>query len=99
MTRLLLDENLSETILRTISNTYPGSAHVRLALRAGATDEEVWRFARDQGFVLVTRDEDFERLSAMRGAPPTVVWLALHTPATLRSRRSFMPHAPASTGS
>jgi predicted nuclease of predicted toxin-antitoxin system len=76
--RLLLDENLSEAILRSISTTYPGSAHVRLALRPGASDEEVWAFARDHGFELVTRDEDFERLSAMRDAPPKVVWLALH---------------------
>lgn len=105
MIRLLLDENLSEAILRTISSIYPGSAHVRLALRPGASDEEVWAFARDHGFVLVTRDEDFERLSAMRGAPPKVVWLALHnainaevgTPARTRSSpRTWRPSSPAS---
>lgn len=76
--RLLLDENLSESILRAVSETYPDSDHVRLALLAGATDEQVWAYARDHGFVLVTRDEDFERLSALRGAPPKVLWLALH---------------------
>lgn len=76
--RLLLDENLSESILRAVSETCPDSDHVRLALLAGATDEQVWAHARDHGFVLVTRDEDFERLSALRGAPPKVIWLAFH---------------------
>lgn len=35
------------------------------------------RTSRARGLVLVT-DEDFERLSALRGAPPKVVWLCLH---------------------
>jgi predicted nuclease of predicted toxin-antitoxin system len=27
-----------------------------------------------------TRDEDFERLSTLHGAPPKVIWLAIHNP-------------------
>lgn len=29
------------------------------------------------GFVLVSKEEDFHRLSVMHGAPPKVVWLRL----------------------
>jgi predicted nuclease of predicted toxin-antitoxin system len=35
----------------------------------------IWQLARDHGCLLVTKDEDFRRLSELRGAPPKVVWL------------------------
>ncbi len=76
---LLLDENLSESILRALLTEFPASQHVRLALREGATDEEVWAHARSNQLVLVMRDGDFQRLSVLRGAPPKVVWLQGHT--------------------
>ena len=75
---LLLDENLSEALLGRLQPLFPGSVHVRRVLRTGATDLEVWEFARKNELILVTRDEDFERLSALHGAPPKVVWLTGH---------------------
>jgi predicted nuclease of predicted toxin-antitoxin system len=75
--RLLLDENLSESVLPAIADLYPESLHVRLLGAGGASDDIVWRLAKEHDCVLVTRDEDFLRLSIVRGAPPKVVWLAL----------------------
>ena len=75
--RHLLDENLSEFILPPIADLYPESLHVRLLGAGGASDDMVWRLAKEHGCVLVTRDEDFLRLSIVRGAPPKVVWLAV----------------------
>ena len=75
--RLLLDENLSESVLPAIVDLYPESLHVRLLGAGGAPDDVVWRLAKEHGCVLVTRDEDFLRLSIVRGAPPKVVWLAV----------------------
>jgi len=37
----------------------------------------VWDLAGKHGCVLVTKDEDFHRLSVLRGAPPLVVWLRI----------------------
>ena len=75
--RLLLDENLSESVLPAITDLYPESLHVRLLGAGGAPDDTVWRLAKEHGCVLVKRDEDFLRLSIVRGAPPKVVWLAV----------------------
>ena len=75
--RLLLDENLSESVLSAIADLYPESLHVRLLGVGGAPDDMVWRLAKEHNCVLVTRDEDFLRLSIVRGAPPKVVWLAV----------------------
>ena len=73
--RLLLDENLSERLLPSLAVRFPGSSHSRTMGKAGAADAEIWTLARDQGFVLVTRDEDFVGLSVLHGAPPKVIWL------------------------
>ena len=43
----------------------------------GATDEAIWSFARDHGFTLVSKDDDFRSLALVRGAPPKVVWLQI----------------------
>ena len=73
--RLLLDENLSERLLQSVADLFPGSTHVRNLNASGASDTWLWEFARSNGFTLVTRDEDFVAMSVLRGAPPKVLWL------------------------
>jgi len=75
--RLLLDENLSEALLPALADLFPQSLHVRRLGRDGRPDAEVWALAREHGCILLTRDEDFLRLSVLRGAPPKVVWLGI----------------------
>jgi predicted nuclease of predicted toxin-antitoxin system len=38
---------------------------------------EFWEHAAAGGFLLVTKDQDFQRLSVLRGAPPKVIWIRL----------------------
>ncbi len=75
--QLLLDENLSFRLVRALAATYPGSAHVRELGLLGAPDRRIWRFAAEQGFVLVSKDTDFYERSLVHGAPPKVVWLRI----------------------
>ena len=73
--RLLFDEQLSEELVTALQDLFPESLHVRLLDHGGAADTVVWQLAVEHGCVLVTKDEDFHRLSVLRGAPPKVVWL------------------------
>lgn len=75
--RLLFDENLSARLVSALADAYPGSAHLADVGLLGAPDGTVWEHAALGGYVLVTKDEDFERLSVLRGAPPKVVWVRL----------------------
>ena len=75
--KLLLDENLSARLVADLQEHYPGTAHLETVGLLGATDRIVWRHAADHGFVLVTKDSDFHRLSVMLGPPPKVVWVRL----------------------
>jgi predicted nuclease of predicted toxin-antitoxin system len=74
---LLFDEQLSEELSLLLRDVFPISLHVRQIGAGGAPDATVWQLAKDRGCLLVTKDEDFHRLSILRGAPPKVVWLRL----------------------
>ncbi len=43
----------------------------------GANDSEIWQYAKDNGFVIVSRDSDFQERSLVAGHPPQVVWLKI----------------------
>jgi predicted nuclease of predicted toxin-antitoxin system len=75
--KLLLDENLSRRLLPPLSDTYPDSTHVALVGLERATDMAVWDFAAANGYTIVTKDDDFSALSALRGHPPRIIKLTL----------------------
>ena len=75
--KLLLHENLSRRLVVPLSAPCPGTTHVVFAGLERASDEQVWAYARDQGFVIVTKDDDFSALAALRGRPPQVIKLTL----------------------
>ena len=73
--RLLFDEQLSERLPELLRDVFPNSLHVRQLGATGASDLAVWSLAMEHSCVLVTKDQDFHRLSILRGAPPKVVWI------------------------
>lgn len=75
--KLLLDENLSRRLVPALQSDFPGTTQVALLGMERASDLELWEFARDNGFVLVSKDEDFQDLQTLRGYPPKLVVLRL----------------------
>jgi len=73
--KLLFDQNLSHRLAAALNPVFPGSSQVRLLDLDRADDADIWRYAADEGFCIVTLDADFAELSALRGSPPKVVWL------------------------
>ena len=73
--KLLLDENLSRRLVPFLQHDYPGSNQVVLLGMESASDKEVWQKAKDDGFVILTRDADFQELSLVWGQPPKVIRL------------------------
>ena len=94
--KLLLDENISPRAVAPLQEFYPGSTHVRDVDLDSASDEDVWSFAAEGGFMIVSKDSDFHQLSFVRGFPPKVVWVRLGNCTTdeivslLRDRRAVM---------
>lgn len=42
---------------------------------AEAQDQDIWLHARVSGFAIVSKDNDFQQMSFVFGAPPKVVWI------------------------
>ena len=79
---LLFDENLSPRLASAMAGFFPGSIHIRDVGLKGAADLEIWSFAQQHGFTIVTKDDDFRGLSLLRGAPPKVLWLVVGNTST-----------------
>ncbi|NJP12620.1 MAG: DUF5615 family PIN-like protein [Leptolyngbyaceae cyanobacterium RU_5_1] len=73
--KLLFDQNLSRKLVNRLSDIFPDSSHVQFHNLTEADDGEIWEFAKEQGFCIITQDADFAERSRLYGAPPKVVWL------------------------
>jgi predicted nuclease of predicted toxin-antitoxin system len=72
--KLLLDENLSRRLVPFLLSDFPGTTQVCLIDLEHASDRTTRECASSNGFMIVTRDADFEELSALHGCPPQVIW-------------------------
>lgn len=70
---LLLDENLSPRLVTRLLSLFPGLTHVRDVGLKQASDEQIWTWAKENGYSVVTADTDFVALSNRLGWPPKVV--------------------------
>jgi len=71
--KLLLDENVSPKLVGLLEAEFPESAHVYDVGLRGAPDRRIWEYARENGFTIVSKDDDFRQRSFVHGAPPKVV--------------------------
>jgi predicted nuclease of predicted toxin-antitoxin system len=75
--KLLFDQNLSPRLVRLLADIYPESSHIHQLGMDRASDSDIWRFAAENGYTIVSKDADFHQRSLVLGGPPTVVWLRL----------------------
>ena len=75
--KLLFDENLSPKLSRLLADLFPDSLHVRDVGMKATDDPMVWDYAKDNDFMIVSKDADMHDLSLVFGNPPKVVWLRL----------------------
>lgn len=73
--KLLFDHNLSPRLVKLLDDLFPGSNHVHLLGLSQVDDKIVREYAREQDFLIVTKDSDFSDLCLLRGFPPKVVWI------------------------
>jgi predicted nuclease of predicted toxin-antitoxin system len=71
----LLDQNLSRRLLPDLVQSFPGSTQVQHVGLERAGDADIWAYAKQHGFAIVTKDADFAELALLRGYPPKVIWL------------------------
>ncbi len=76
--KLLFDQNISFRLTKKLQNYFPGSLHVSDCGLLDSEDQEIWEYARDHGFAIVTFDADFYDISIINGQPPKIIWITTH---------------------
>lgn len=75
--KLLFDHNISPRLIELLRDVFSEASHVTVLGLERASDQVVWQYAKTHGYVLVSKDTDFNDLVTLRGFPPKVIWLRL----------------------
>jgi predicted nuclease of predicted toxin-antitoxin system len=74
---------------------YPESAHVKTLALTNTDDGIIWKYARANDFVIVSKDSDFHQRSLLYGHPPKLIYLRIGNSPTsniiqiLRSKKDY----------
>ena len=75
--KLLFDQNISFRVIALIQNKFPDVKHVKDFHLKFSTDNEIWNFAKNNQYHIVTFDSDFYELVTLFGHPPKIIWMRL----------------------
>ena len=75
--RLLVDQQLPIALARSLAAEGLDCAHVQDLGLDASSDAVIWHHARDHGFTIVSKDDDFQALANRHGPPPQVVWVRM----------------------
>lgn len=73
--RFLIDAQLPPALATLLVDHGHIAEHVMDIGPGDAPDRDLWRYALENGAVLVTKDEDFSTMSLLESVSPTVVWI------------------------
>ena len=77
--KLLLDENISWKLITRIEHLFPESKHVTeiAELSQPSRDVEIWNYAIENDFMVLTKDEDFYKFVLYKNNSPKVILIKL----------------------
>jgi predicted nuclease of predicted toxin-antitoxin system len=61
--------------VKHLASDFQDTQQVRRVGLEDASDDDIFEYARTNGFSIVTFDSDFIDLNTMRGIPPKIIWL------------------------
>jgi predicted nuclease of predicted toxin-antitoxin system len=74
--KLLLDENLSWRMIKQLTPIFAEVVHAsELKIKQPADDISIWDYAKKNGFTILSKDDDFEKIVLLRKAPPKLIHL------------------------
>ncbi|MGF1636388.1 MAG: DUF5615 family PIN-like protein [Cyclobacteriaceae bacterium] len=73
--KFLFDQNIFYHILKQLPKKFEDAAHVKTENLIDASDQQIWDYAREKDFTIVTQDLDFNDLNSLYGFPPKIIWI------------------------
>ena len=90
--KLLFDQNLSFRLVGRLNDSYPNSKHIASIGLDKASDRDVWKYAKDYGYTIVTKDSDFNELCTLYDFPPHIIWLRLGNSRIEVAQKALLKH-------
>jgi predicted nuclease of predicted toxin-antitoxin system len=75
--KFLVDNQLPMALSRFLEAQGIVSQHVMDVHLDEATAQEIWHYAKEQNYTLVSKDEDFFHLATLDSEGPAVIWVRL----------------------
>jgi predicted nuclease of predicted toxin-antitoxin system len=75
--KFLVDAQLPPALARFLEAQGQEAVAARECSLREADDDDIWEYAAREGFIVVTKDEDFAQMVWRLGPPPQVLWLRL----------------------
>ena len=82
--RLLLDQNISYKVVRLLTDSFGEVEHVKGLNLTDTPDLEIWQYAKQHNYTIVTFGSDFIDLSVLRSSLPKVIWLKFGNASNLK---------------
>jgi len=73
--KLLFDQNISFRITKQLDDRFKECRQVRQVKLEDSDDMQIWQFAKNEEFTIVTFDADFYDISLVNNYPPKIIWL------------------------
>ena len=74
--KILLDANISWKLTNELVPIFGECSHVdQIGLKIPVNDMDIWNYALKNGFIIITKDNDFSNLLDLKGFPPKIVLL------------------------
>lgn len=72
--RLLVDANLSWRLVCLLESDFSDAIHLaNTTIGEVASDTQIWDFAKENEYTIITNDDDFNLFSLTKGFPPKIV--------------------------
>lgn len=73
--KLIFDQNISFKIVKLVEDIFPKSKQLRDLGIENYSDKQIWQFALQNKYTIVTFDSDFYNFSLVWGFPPKIILL------------------------
>ena len=74
--KILLDANISYKLVNVLNPIFGKCVHIDyVGLEVPAKDIDIWNYAKTNGYIIITKDNDFVNIMELKGFPPKVVLL------------------------
>lgn len=92
--KFLVDAQLPPALAQWLREAGFDAQAVREVNLRDANDGTIWRHAEQNGFVILTKDEDFSFRVQASSIGPSVVWLRVGNTSNAALRAWFIPQLP-----